>query len=95
MRIQIDVVNGRERERVIRLLHCSLNGNRAEIGSLSLKIEGLQDRLGTRLHRCLLRMKLKQGQLIEVAEIQSDRHMAINRVIERGTRMLKRQHSSD
>ena len=91
MHIHINTPDHAERDRLTRLIQCSLSRQLAEIDSLLLTIESVHDKLGTRLNRCRLRTKLKHGQKIEIEEVQSSLDLAVTRVAQRCMRTVQRR----
>ncbi len=91
MQVHIDTEDEPERERIMQRLIYSLNAQRQDIGHVRLTLTPVSDPLGTRLFRCRLRAKLRDGQRIELDETQSNRDLALTRVLERCARTARRR----
>jgi len=91
MHVHIDTTDDVARERVIQLLQFALNGQREDIDSLQLDIETIRNPLGTKLHHCRLHALLRQGQPIEVEEVQSSLDLVLTRALDRCVRTIQRR----
>lgn len=95
MYVHIETADDVGHERVTRLLQYSLNVQREEIENLQLDVVTIRDSLGTKLHRCRLRARLRYGPPIEVEELQARLDLAVTRALGRCVRTIqRRRHSS-
>jgi len=91
MHIHINTSDHAERDRLTRLLQCSLSRQQTEIDRLLLKIVTVHDDLGTSLNRCRLRTILKHGQRIGIEGVQASLDLAVTRVAQRCMRTVQRR----
>ena len=74
-----------------QVLQFYLNGLDDQVDRLELVVEPVHDSLGNSLHRCAIAATLSRGGVLELEETQGDMLLAVNRILDRSVRTLRRR----
>lgn len=91
MRVTVEAGDRGAAHRLRHLLRYLLHDSTPAIESARVRVDPLDDPGGKQLIRCRARLKLGDGRLVSVEDIQPDLDTAVRRAVGRGLRASRRQ----
>lgn len=91
MQSRIKATDDATARRVEQALQFYLSGLEDQVERLDLAVQPVSDPLGNALHRCTIVAGLVHGGVLELEETQGDMLLAVNRILDRSVRTLRRR----